>query len=301
MSFAIRCVFLLSACTLFAQAGCEELSARRAIQDADQLYHQSKFDEAIDKYQGALAVADLPTGHHNAALANLRVFVPGDKTERNAEYAKQAIHHFTKYLETHPEDLKMTLFLTRIWVDSGDFESAIKYWEGQLAANPGKTEIMSTLAEINKQAGKQDEALGWMYKMIDAEPTKAGKVAGYASLAGIQISRLSSASEVDSKRLAIADKGIAALLTAAEMDPDNKELRGYLSMTYKLRGLAHGAMWARAVDGTSQGFYREEYSKILKRIRAREAAQAGTTPPETKPAVKTEEAQEKANQETEAN
>ena len=270
--------------SLFSQSGCQELSSRREIQEADQLYHQSKFDEAIALYEDALDGANLPVGHHNAALANLRAFVAGDKSDRNKQYAKRAIHHFSEYLKVHPNDMPMTLFLTRIWVDSEDYESAIAYWEGQLEKNPGKTEIMSTLAEINKQAGKPDEALGWMYKMVDAEPDKAGKVAGYASLAGIQISRLSSAEYLGAERLKIADEGIAALKKAVEMDPANKELRGYLSMIYKLRAISHGAKWAQAIDETSQAFYRGEYAKVLKAERAREAKEAGLPPPAETPA-----------------
>src|SRR5690349_8479931 len=111
--------------------GCDELRARRTIQKADELYRQSRYRQAAEQYETALELADIPIGHHNAALAYYRAFVPGDESPENKHYGERAAFHFEAYLKAEPpESKKIPDKLTDVWVNSKHYDKALEYWQG---------------------------------------------------------------------------------------------------------------------------------------------------------------------------
>src|SRR5262245_34402469 len=91
----------LAACAVlvsgFVGAGCEELSSRREIQQANKKYAEGKYREAANMYEEALArTPDLPIGHHNAGLAYHKLFQPGEESPANRAIAEKAAEHFVR-------------------------------------------------------------------------------------------------------------------------------------------------------------------------------------------------------------
>src|SRR5262245_35954974 len=84
--------------------GCQEIGARRDINEGNKLYRDSKFDEAIARYTAALAVDNqLSVGWFNLGLAHLALFGPGLKTPENEAHAKGAIEALQHYLQFFPQ------------------------------------------------------------------------------------------------------------------------------------------------------------------------------------------------------
>jgi tetratricopeptide (TPR) repeat protein len=256
-------------CLLPAGTGCDELSARREVQQADRLFYEGRYSQAAERYERALSLApDLVIGHHNAAINYYKIFLPGDERPENLEIARKAAYHFQRYLDSDPDDQKVINVLSKIWVDSGDYQSALGYWEGVLAKDPRNRSVLLQLAEINRQAGRHTEALEWLYRRIEAEEQDEGKVQGYLDIAKLQWSRLNRREVVDLERIAIADEGIAALQKASAINADHIDVHGYLGSLYQLRSLAHGAAWARYVDAASQRHHQLRAVELTKKAQA---------------------------------
>jgi len=181
------------------------------------------------------------------------------------------------YLKAEPNDRKIRLFLTRIWVDSGKHVKALGFWEEELKANPKNIEILTTLSEINRQAGDYDKSLEWMGQRVDAEPSKEGKVQGLLAIARIQFSRLRREDLIDAERMLVADQGLAALKKAELLMPNSREVHGHLASLYLLRGFSHGAYWAFAAEQTTQRLHFAKISELNKAEKAAAAA-TGTAP-----------------------
>jgi tetratricopeptide (TPR) repeat protein len=263
------------------------MSARRDIQRGNALYEDGRYEEAVLAYERALDRVSLATGHHNAGLAYSRLFRPGLDSEDNAAYAERATAHLAKYLESEPDDPVIASLMTRIWMDSGRYELALAYWEGLLAEDPTDLDVISSLAGINRQAGRWEESIRWLYRKADAEQTDDGKVGAYTEIARLCFSRLDSSTERPGElaRLELADAGIAAMQKAEALAPDSTEVHGYLGSLYERRSLAHGASWAQVVDLASAQHHRRRWRAL------QEAAAASASAQDPEPATPDESAQ----------
>ena len=270
-AFAVVCTFVLPA------SGCDQIKARRKIQDGNKLYNEGRYGEAADVYEQALAIyPDLEIGQHNAALANFRAFVPGDDNEANKTVAERAIGHFERYLEYQPDDVEMTGFLTTIWLDSGHFERAQDYWNAELAKDPKNLDVLRQMARINLAAGRHDETVKWLEARADIEETHESKVKAYLEIAKLQWSLLRKPDLVDHERLHAADLGIEALQKALKLEPKNAQVMSYLGSLYELRKLAHNNSWGQAVEAASERVYKLRWNAL--RVEAEKALKQQAKP-----------------------
>jgi hypothetical protein len=91
-SVAFACVVLLG-----TVGGCDEIKARRKIQEGNKLYGAEKYDEAIVAFDTALkSKPDLATGWFNLAIAHVELFRAGDKSAENERHATGAIDALNK-------------------------------------------------------------------------------------------------------------------------------------------------------------------------------------------------------------
>ncbi len=273
-SSTARRIALFAVAALICLAGCDELTSRREIQKGNKLYLEGRYAKAIELYDAALKRSpDLTIGHHNAGLAYHKLFQPGEETPQNTAYAEKAAYHFTKYLEDESGDQKIISLLTTIWLDSGQYDKAIQYWNQVLAKNPKSRDVLEKLANINRQAGKYDKALEWHMKRFELETDPGAKVKALTDIAQMQWSRLQKPDLVDAERVAVVDVGLAALQKAEQLDPKNGVVHSLIASLYQHRALAHGASWAKVVEVASQRYHQVRFSEIQK------ALGGGTKPP----------------------
>jgi len=256
---------LFAIAALIVLAGCDELSSRREIQQGNKLYLEGRYAKAIELYDAALARSPgLTIGHHNAGLAYHKLFQPGKETPENKHYAEKAAFHFTKYLEDESGDQKIISLLTTIWLDSDQYDKAIKYWGDILAKDPNSRDVIEKLANINRQAGDYDKALEWHRKRFDLETDPGAKVKALTDIAQMQWSRLQKPELVDVERVAVVDVGLAALQKAEQLDPKNAVVHSLIASLYQHRALAHGATWAKVIEAASQRYHQVRFSEIQK-------------------------------------
>lgn len=280
---------LFAIAALIALAGCDELTSRREIQKGNKLYLEGRYAKAIELYDAALERSpDLTVGHHNAGLAYHKLFQPGVDTPQNKAFAEKAAFHFAKYLEDESGDQKIISLLTTIWLDSGQYDKAIKYWGDILAKNPKSRDVLEKLANINRQAGDYDKALEWHQRRIELETDPGAKVKALTDIAQMQWSRLQKPELVDAERVAVVDVGLAALQQAEKLDPRNAVVHSLIASLYQHRALAHGASWAKIIEAASQRYHQVRFSEIQKALGGAKppGADGKSGKPETPPAPK---------------
>jgi tetratricopeptide (TPR) repeat protein len=254
---AISGLVLLVA-SLFA-TGCQEVGARRDIQEGNKLYYAGKYKQAIERYKEALAVhPELAIGWYNLALSHLAEFAPGAKSPDNDLHAKGAIEGFEKYLAIVPTDKQAQDYLLSTFIDSGHFEGAIKFFEVRLEKTPNDIEAVAQLAHISAQAGKFDEAIKWHMKRSEIETAVDAKADSWYSIGVLDWRRLNNHPEVEGlERWRIADEGIGWLKKANEARAGHAPTLSYMNLLYRERALASAASYFRVVDTASaQVFYK---------------------------------------------
>jgi tetratricopeptide (TPR) repeat protein len=258
---------------LLLTTGCEELSARRQIQEAGDLYGQGRYSDAVKLYASALEKAPhLDIGHHNAGLTHLKLFQASSDDEAARAHADRATEHLQVYLEANPDDSRIRSLITRTWLDAERYENARDYWTTRLEEFPDNRSIMQMLANIERQAGEFSSAIAWHHKRLDLVSEDRDKIEVLIDIAQLQLSRLRNVEVVGAERAAIADVAIAALQQAAELDPEHVMVQSFLGSIYQLRALAHGASWARKVDLAASRIHLRRWREL------NEAAQAAVAP-----------------------
>ena len=260
-----------------ASAGCEQVQARRHIQEGNKLYYAGEYEKAVAEYDQALATRpDLTIGWYNKGLTHLALFAPGAKTAENDAQAQGAIKAFNEYLKVQPKDEKARDYLLSTYIDSGHYEGALAYFEEKLKADPKDVLAIAQLAQINAGAGKFEEANKWHHKRAEIETSTDGKADALYSIGVLSWRRLNNKFDVTgTERAKIADEGIGALEEALSIRKDHQAQLTYHNLLYRERALAHEASWARAADiATAQ----ISFKKAMDVAKAQQAAVKPTTP-----------------------
>lgn len=146
--------------------------------------------------------------------------------------------------------------MTQLWLDSGNYKGALAYWEGMLKAEPTNADFMQMLAGINAKAGEWRVSVDWYNKIAEQAKVPDAKVAAWASIGNIAWSKLNSKLLSPDDALEMADKGIAALQRAFDIDKNVKWLR-QTGAILNFRSITHGASYAGAIDrATAQDLFR---------------------------------------------
>jgi len=237
--------------------GCQEIGARHDIQEGNKLYYASKYDDAIARYNEALAVnKELAVGWFNLGLAHLALFAPGLKTPENEVHAKGAIEALQHYLQLVPADTQARDYLLSTFIDSGHYEGAIQYFEAKLGKDPTDIEAVAQLAQINQQAGKWDDAIKWHKQRAEMVPSVDLKADSWYSIGVLDWRRLFRHPEVEGpERARIADEGIFWLQKADEVRKGHSATLSYLNLLYRERALGFEVSFERAVDTVSAQTY----------------------------------------------
>jgi tetratricopeptide (TPR) repeat protein len=273
-------------------AGCQEISARRAVQEGNKLYERGEFAEAAQSYEEALQLGPhLDTAHFNAGLTYKKMFRPGFEDAENVALAKKAAEHFLAYLAIHPTEREIVALLTRVWNDSGDYDSALAYWQRELDKEPSNTEIIGILAGINRQAGNHEKAMEWHLRQVEIETDPMAKAGAYKAIGNLMVSRLRGrVHEIRGfERLKIADTGIGMLQKAAALAPDDPDAQTALGFLYGERALAQPTTWAQIAEVAAARHHYKRWSELNKKAQqpagdpAAEPAEDPAAAPDTKP------------------
>jgi len=192
--------------------------------------------------------------------------------------AQRATEHFQTWLKANPKDDETRKQMTQVWIDSEQFEAAIKYWETELQAKPNDAEVMGNLAGINLKAGDWRKSIEWYTKVAEVASDAGNKVGALQFIGNVAWSKLNSKSLGPAETVELADRGLEALQKAAALQPKNPKLLGLQASIFNFRSLAHGASWAAAIDRASAQDL-QKASRVLSQEAKKLQEQQSPTPP----------------------
>ncbi len=275
----MRTALICTAFVLVASlGGCDEISARRKIQEANELYKEAKYDEARDLYEAALKLSPgLDIGHHNLGITYYKLAKRGDDSAANQDIANKAAEHLGVYLKAHPKDNAIRDLMTGIWVDTGQTPQAIAFWEAEHKTFPKNKDVIEKLAGLNFKNGDWRAAVRWYEVEVQVSENASDRASGYLLIGRLCFNKLFNNKEKTqgAERVEVADVGIAALqkaateldvkktlesIKAAGTDPARKaidfdsrstEIMSIIGGLNQQRAIAQGAAWGFYIDNAT--------------------------------------------------
>lgn len=251
---------------LFVLAGCDELSARKLIQEAGQDYGDQEFEKAADKLERALKLApDIDIAHHNLGITYSRLYKVGIETPANKEIGDKAALHLKTWLAKHPEDEKVRKLLTQLWLDSGNHEQAIAFWKEIHGKNPADREAVRQIASIYLKSGDWRQSLEWLEKDLTLATKPSDKMEIHQSIMRVAFNKLLSGGKkiLGNDRIELSDIGLAAASQGLAIDDKQIEFWSVSGGLWRQRSFAQGQSWGAAIDD-AEGQTFQQRARVLK-------------------------------------
>jgi tetratricopeptide (TPR) repeat protein len=281
----MRIRFVILLCALLAAAtGCDEINARRKVQDANDQFKNGRYEEAAKLYEEALQKnKDLWIAHHNLGVTYYKLLQPGVSTPENKEIADKAAEHLTIYLahtKNEKEQILLHKLLTEIWISSDQVDKALAFWESEHDADPENTEVLDQLAGLNNKKGDWRKAISWLHVWVDTAKTDDGKAEAYQKIGNLCFLRMLSNrdSVFGAERIELSDIGTGALQHALKLQPKNAQIVSTLGSMNQQRALAEGSRFGFHIDLANHQAYMRQFSVL--RDEAKKAAEANPQPPQ---------------------
>jgi Flp pilus assembly protein TadD len=128
--------------------------------DADGLFNQQKWDEAIAAYRGILAKTP------GLAVINLQIAA----ALRNKRDLDGALDAYNSLLKLDPTSQKAVMGIVATRVDKGDIEGAIQALSEAAAGPSAGGEVFDALGDFKLRQGQPSEADAWYQRAADADP-----------------------------------------------------------------------------------------------------------------------------------
>jgi tetratricopeptide (TPR) repeat protein len=123
-------VVFAAALVMLASTGCAKLQARDHLNKGVQAYKNSKFEQAIDHFQQAVALdPTLINARLYLATAYAQQYIPGADTPDNNRYAEQAIDQYKQVLQVDPKNINSIKGIAYLYLQMKKFDLAKEYYK----------------------------------------------------------------------------------------------------------------------------------------------------------------------------
>jgi tetratricopeptide (TPR) repeat protein len=216
-------VVFAAALVLLSTTGCNKLKARDHLNKGVQAYKNSKFEQAIDHFQQAVALdPTLINARLYLATAFAQQYIPGADTPDNNRFAEQAIEQYKLVLQVDPKNINSIKGIAYLYLQMKKFPLAKEYYQKASEADPNDPEPYYSVAVIDwtqTYVPRQEERAKLGMKPDDSLPAKDKKVCA----------------QVKEKNTGNVQEGIDNLTKALQLRPDYDDAMAYLNLMYRER------------------------------------------------------------------
>jgi tetratricopeptide (TPR) repeat protein len=185
----------------------DTIKARKLAREANKLYNDSKYLEAVAIYKQAIALdKDIPNIYLNLGYTYYNIYDLAEKGQADQNAAEEAVTAFDEHLKKSPQDenarnfqIKILLkaspsnkkladrayqtfvdmlakdpsdkearqYLVTLFIDCKRYEDAVKFFEKDLQKNPNDVETMKLLAIVADKSDRIQEAVDWYWRRAD--------------------------------------------------------------------------------------------------------------------------------------
>ncbi|HZQ67008.1 MAG TPA: tetratricopeptide repeat protein [Terriglobales bacterium] len=214
-------VVLAVACIALSTTGCNKLKARDSLNKGVQAYKNAKYEEAIDKFQNAVALdPTLINARLYLATAYAQQYIPGADAPDNNKMAEQAIDQYKEVLKRDPSNINSVKGIAYLYLQMKKFDDAKEFYRKAVTADPNDPEPYYSIGVIDwtetYQPRMEERAkLG----LKPEEPLKDKKVCN----------------ALKEKNAANIQDGIDNLDKALKLRPDYDDAMAYMNLMYRER------------------------------------------------------------------
>ncbi len=236
-NFMKKVLCLVGALTLSLSAlGCRKIEARMEIKQANEAYHKEDYAGALVHYVRAQKI-DPSFAELNRMIgySQIGLYIPDDKSPKNEAHADAAIGQLSEYLRKRPGDLTARDALISMYLTANRTSQAIDYFLNYLKEHPADLEAVKSIATLYAKQGNFNESLNWYQKitLLDSKNPEAFYV--YGVVCYEKVAKNPPAD--DNEKMAIIEKGKAALQHAIDMKTDYFEAMAYLNLLWRQQAL----------------------------------------------------------------
>jgi len=232
---------LLALVLPLTSVGCvEKIRARMEIKQANQAYEKEDYGTALAHYKKARDVdsefADLD---RMIGYSQIGLYIPDDKTPANEAHADAAIQELTRYLKKKPDDRIARDALINMYLNANRTSQAIDYFRNYLTDHPADLEAVKSIATLYAKQGDFNESLNWYEKitLLDSKNPESYYIYGVVCYEKVAKNPPADLTE----KMAIIEKGKAALQRAIDLKPDYFESMAYLNLLWRQQALLDAA------------------------------------------------------------
>jgi len=196
-------------------SGCNKLKARDHLNKGVQAFTAAQYPDAIEHFKTAV---DLDPGFASArlylAIAYMQQWIPGADSPENNKMAQAALDQFMKVLEQDPKNTTAMASIASLNLNQKKWDEAQQWYEKLIAVDPASADSYYSMGFIAwskwyPEYGKARAGLGM--KQEDPGPIKDKKVK----------------EELKAKFGPVIDGGLAALDKALQINPDYDDAMAY--------------------------------------------------------------------------
>jgi Tfp pilus assembly protein PilF len=216
-------VIFAAALVILSSTGCSKLKARDHLNKGVQAYKNSKFEQAIDHFQQAVALdPTLINARLYLATAFAQQYIPAVDTPDNNANAEQAIDQYKQVLQKDPKNINSIKGIAYLYLQMKKFDLAKEYYKKASEVDPNDPEPYYSVAVIDwtqTYVPRQEERAKLGMKPEDSLPAKDKKVCA----------------EIKEKNTANVQEGIDNLNKALQLRPDYDDAMAYMNLMYRER------------------------------------------------------------------
>src|SRR6202167_454905 len=143
-------VVFAAALVILSSTGCNKLKARDHLNKGVQAYKSSKFEQAIDDFQQAVALdPSLINARLYLATAFAQQYIPGADTPDNNKYAEQAIDQYKIVLQVDPKNINSIKGIAYLYLQMKKFDLAKEFYKKASDADPNDPEPYYSISVID--------------------------------------------------------------------------------------------------------------------------------------------------------
>ena len=217
-------VVFAAALVILSSTGCNKLKARDHLNKGVQAYKNSKFEQAIDHFQQAVALdPSLINARLYLATAFAQQYIPGADTPENNHYGEQAIEQYKQVLQVDPRNINSIKGIAYLYLQMKKFDLAKEYYKKASEVDPNDPEPYYSVAVIDwtqTYVPRQEKRAELGMKPDESLPAKDKKVCA----------------TIREKNTANVQEGIDNLNKAIQLRPDYDDAMAYLNLLYREKG-----------------------------------------------------------------
>ena len=270
------CLLAALVLSLSSFSSCQKVEARMEIREANNAYNREDYKGALAHYTKARQVdpKSFPELERMIGYSRIGMYVPEDKSPANEKNADLAATELRRYLQKRPNDRIAREALINLYLNANRTTDAINYFREWLQTHPADIEVVRSIATLYAKQGNFNESLNWYQKITLLQKNDPEAFYIYGVVCYEKVAKNPPADPAE--KLAIIEKGKAALQRAIDLKPDYFEAIVYMNLLFRQQALVeHDPVKAQALVAQADQWR----NKAVEIARARKAAAGGQKSP----------------------